>query len=211
LSSLGGVFDKALAKSRDDRYPRCIDFARALSSRTGVPAATAGPRHAKAEAATRSRRKAVIGGAVALAVLAAAAVAFIVFDRHRDPPPVSMSSPPSAPLPPPAPPGGVTLPVVAVGANCATLGSAGITAAGGPAYCAHLPTTDAAVWSLYPGEISSPTVTPGPDEEVYAPETESPVLVCMEQTGQSRLDCHDDILQSNTGGQPAPTYASGAS
>ena len=80
---------------------------------------------------------------------------------------------------------------------------------------APLPTTDAAVWSLYPGEISSPTVTPGPDEEVYAPETESPVLVCMEQTGQSRLDCHDDILQSNTGGQPtdapAPTSASGAS
>jgi serine/threonine-protein kinase len=162
----------------------------------------------------------VIGGAVALAVLAAAAVAFIVFDRHRDHPPAaaksppsSMSSPPSAPSPPAAP-GGVTLPVVAVGANCATLGSAGITAAGGPAYCAHLPTTDAAVWSLYPGEISSPTVTPGPDEEVYAPETESPVLVCMEQTGQSRLDCHDDILQSNTGGQPtyapAPTSASGA-
>jgi serine/threonine-protein kinase len=223
LSSLGGVFDKALAKSRDDRYPRCIDFARALSSRTGVPAATTGPRHAKAEAATRSRRKAVIGGAVALAVLAAAAVAFIVFDRHRDHPPAAAKSPPSAmsssmpsaPSPPPAAPGGVTLPVVAVGANCATLGSAGITAAGGPAYCAHLPTTDAAVWSLYPGEISSPTVTPGPDEEVYAPETESPVLVCMEQTGQNRLDCHDDILQSNTGGQPtdapAPTSASGAS
>jgi serine/threonine protein kinase len=88
------------------------------------------------------------------------------------------------------------------------------SAAGGPAYCAHLPTTDAAVWSLYPGEISSPTVTPGPDEEVYAPETESPVLVCMEQTGQGRLDCHDDILQSNAGSQPtdapAATSALGA-
>ena len=112
------------------------------------------------------------------------------------------SSSPRAPSPPPA---AVTLPVVAVGANCATLGSAGITAAGGPAYCAHLPTTDAAVWSLYPGEISSPTMTPGPDDEVYAPETESPVLVCMEQTGQTRLDCHDDILQSNTSPSPPAT------
>ena len=37
LSSLGGVFDKALAKSPDDRYARCIDFARALANRTGVP------------------------------------------------------------------------------------------------------------------------------------------------------------------------------
>jgi serine/threonine-protein kinase len=34
---------------------------------------------------------------------------------------------------------------------------------------------------------------------VYPSETESPVLVCMEQTGQSKLDCHDDILQSNGG------------
>jgi serine/threonine-protein kinase len=57
-------------------------------------------------------------------------------------------------------------------------------------------------------------MTPGPNDEVYASETESPVLVCMEQTGQSRLDCHDDIQQSNAGGQPndapAPTSASGA-
>jgi serine/threonine-protein kinase len=91
------------------------------------------------------------------------------------------------------------LPVIVVGANCATLGAAGVTATGGPAYCAHLPTVDKAIWSLYPGEVSSPTMTPGPNEEVYPSETEAPVLVCMEQTGQSRLTCHDDILQSNSG------------
>jgi len=216
LSNLGPVFDKALAKSPNDRYARCIDFARALANRTGVrveeseeseattlaPASTTGPRHAKAEAAPRTRRKAVLGGAVALVVLAATAVVFIVFDRHRDHQ-AAAAKPPAAPAAPAAP-GAVALPVVAVGANCATLGSAGITEAGGPAYCAHLPTTDAMVWSLYPGEISSPTMTPGPGDEVYAPETESPVLVCMEQTGKSRLDCHDDILQSNSSPSAAP-------
>ncbi|HEX2400786.1 MAG TPA: serine/threonine protein kinase, partial [Mycobacterium sp.] len=63
---------------------------------------------------------------------------------------------------------------------------------------------NATIWSLYPGEISSPTATAGPNDEVYPSETESPVLVCMEQTGQSRLDCHDDILQSNSTGSATP-------
>jgi serine/threonine-protein kinase len=85
--------------------------------------------------------------------------------------------------------------LVAIGANCATLGAAGITTTGAPAYCAHLPTTDSAIWSTYPGEVSSPTLTAGPDDQTYAPETEGPVLVCMEQTGQSRLDCHEDVVQ----------------
>jgi len=62
LSGLGPVFDKALAKAREDRYDRCIDFARALAHRIGTPGAdvdvgatmlapaATGPRHAKAEA-----------------------------------------------------------------------------------------------------------------------------------------------------------------
>ncbi|MDT5103077.1 MAG: serine/threonine protein kinase, bacterial [Mycobacterium sp.] len=95
--------------------------------------------------------------------------------------------------------------MVVVGADCATLGAAGITATGGPTYCAHLSTVDKPIWSLYPGEVSSPTVTAGPNDEVYPSETEAPVLVCMEQTGQSRLDCHDDILQSNNGSSSAAT------
>ncbi|MGB7507622.1 MAG: serine/threonine-protein kinase, partial [Mycobacterium sp.] len=54
LSSVGTVFDKALAKSPADRYERCVDFARALANRAGVGAddtdataaapAVAGPR-----------------------------------------------------------------------------------------------------------------------------------------------------------------------
>jgi serine/threonine-protein kinase len=206
LSGLGPVFDKALAKSPNERYDRCIDFARALASHVGAeeqavgadatmlaPAAS-GPRHAKAEA--MKRRRMVVPVAVALAVIAVAAGVFVLFDRMRDHSAEAhprSSSPPSAP----ASPGGVTLPVVVVGANCATLGAAGITEGGGPAYCAHLPTTNATMWSLYPGEISSPTATAGPNDEVYPSETEAPVLVCMEQTGQTHVDCHDDILQSN--------------
>jgi serine/threonine protein kinase, bacterial len=206
LSGLGPVFDKALAKSPNERYDRCIDFARALASNVGAeeqavgadatmlaPAAS-GPRHAKAEA--MKRRRMVVPVAVALAVIAVAAVAFVLFDRMRDHSaearPHSSSAPSAA-----APAGGVTLPVVVVGANCATLGAAGITEGGAPAYCAHLPTTNGTIWSKYPGEISSPTATAGPNDEVYPSETESPVLVCMEQTGQTHVDCHDDILQSN--------------
>src|SRR5262249_27589011 len=119
-----------------------------------------------------------------------AAVAFVFLDRGRSQP----ARPPS-----PSPPGTVALPVVVVGATCATLGAAGITQSGAPAYCAHLSTMNASLWSLYPGEISSPTMTPGPNDQVYPSDTESPVLVCMEQTGQSRLNCHDDILQGNAG------------
>src|SRR5690242_2588082 len=62
LSSLGPVFDKALAKSPKDRYDRCIDFARALahhigsedrelsSDETKLAVPVTGPRHAGPEA-----------------------------------------------------------------------------------------------------------------------------------------------------------------
>ena len=148
----------------------------------------------------------MLAAAIALIVIAIAAVGFVLFNRIRGHSAEAKSHPSSAPsTPAPASPGGVTLPVVVVGANCATLGAAGVTEGGAPAYCAHLSTTNAAIWSLYPGEISSPTVTAGPNDEVYPSETESPVLVCMEQTGQSRLNCHDDILQHNATATPTPS------
>jgi serine/threonine-protein kinase len=213
LSSLGPVFDKALAKSPHDRYVKCADFARALAHHIGTKAqdlgsdatmlATppSGPRHARAEVKPRRRLIAVV--AAALVVIAVAAVGFVVFDRTRDHS-AEAKSPPTSAAPAPAAPGGVTLPVVVVGANCATLGAAGITEVGAPAYCAHLPTTNGTIWSLYPGEISSPTATAGPNDEVYPSETEGPVLVCMEQTGQTHVDCHDDILQGNAASTAPP-------
>ena len=202
LSDFGPAFDKALAKSPADRYGRCIDFARALAHRMGeeeagsdatvLAQAATGPRHARRRSPPRRpRRRVVVSLAAVFVVIAVAAVGFVLFDRVREH---------SAEAnPPPSAPGTVALPVVAVGANCATLGAAGITEAGAPAYCAHLPTVDKTIWSLYPGSIASPTKTPGPGDEIYPSETESPVLVCMEQTGKSRLECHDDILQSNDG------------
>jgi serine/threonine protein kinase, bacterial len=216
LSGLGPVFDKALAKSPDDRYDRCIDFARALAHRVGTkeqllsadatklsPAAT-GPRHARRQA--KPRRRIAVPAAIALFVIAVAAVGFVLFDRMRD---HSAEAKPHPSLTPSTPtavsPGGVTLPVVAVGANCATLGAAGISEGGAPTYCAHLPTSNATIWSLYPGEISSPTATAGPNDEVYPSETEAPVLVCMEQTGQTHVDCHDDILRGNATAPATPS------
>lgn len=222
LSGLGPVFDKALAKSPGDRYNQCIDFARALAHNIGGSARShpgdaeatmlalevTGPRHAKAQA--KSRRRIIVPVAVAaLAAIAVAAVVFVVVNRGRSHPAEPKPTPSAAPRASAAlPPGNVALPVVVVGANCATLGAAGLTQAGAPAYCAHLTATNAAIWSLYPGEISSPTLTAGPHDQVYPSETESPVLVCMEQTGQSHVSCHDDILQSNGSatatGAPAP-------
>jgi serine/threonine-protein kinase len=201
LSSLGPVFDKALAKSPRERYDRCIDFARALAHHIGaeeqvlcadatmLAAAASGPRHAKAQAEPHRRRN-VIAVAIALVVVAVAAVGFVLFERMRDDSADAKPQPSSS--------GAIALPVVVVGANCGTLGAAGITDGGAPAYCAHLLTVDKAIWSLYPGEISHPTATAGPNDEVYPSETEAPVLVCMEQTGQTHVDCHDDILQSNS-------------
>jgi hypothetical protein len=213
-ASLGPVFDKALAKSPNERYDRCIDFARALAHHIGtenqqlsadatmLAHAATGPRHAKAQ--SKPRRRVIFPVAIMLVVIAVAAIGFVLFDRMRDRTAEAKPHSPSAPSAP-ASPGNVTLPVVVVGAKCATLGAAAITEGGTPAYCAHLPTTNATIWSLYPGEISSPTATAGPNDEVYPSETESPVLVCMEQTGQSRLDCHDDILQSNATATAPPS------
>jgi len=195
LSSLGAVFEKALAKNPRDRYVRCIDFARALGQRLGVspqqldpleptmlaPAAKlapTGPRHSRRRR-ERSRRVVLLSVGAVLALIGVAAAAFVVGERFRD------RSEERAPE-------SLTLPVVVIGADCSTLGAAGITAEGHPAYCAKLSTTGESLWSTYPGEISSPTSSAPPDDH--------PVLVCMEQTGKSHLDCQNDILQSNNSG-----------
>lgn len=212
LADLGPVFARALAKSPDDRFAKCVDFAHALAHRVGVAGDSdatvhavpaTGPRHARA-AARRRRPTLIIAGVVAaVAVLTVGAV--VVIDRARertqaaDAPRPPSSTAAAAPTEP-----GLSLPVVAIGASCATEGAAGITEDYKPAFCSLLPTTGATVWSLYPGEISSPTTAPGPGDEVYPPETETPVLVCVEQTGQTRLDCHDDIVSGNASPTPTP-------
>lgn len=86
----------------------------------------------------------------------------------------------------------------AVGADCTEAGATGTTADGASVYCANLQYTDRHLWSTSPGEIANPVVTSSP--AVPPPyETESPVRICMEQTGHTRLRCAADILRGNTG------------
>lgn len=208
LSSLGGAFEKALAKSPADRFDKCVDFARSLESGTEIgagdieatmlaPATPTGPRHAKTPATPRTGRRAPVALVLALvlALIAVAAVLYLALYEREElrtatkppPPPTTATSA-----------GGVALPVVVVGADCATLGGAGVTETGDPAYCARLASSGAMLWSLYPGEIPRPSGSPEPGAAGEAPGTDAPVLVCMQQTGQSQVDCHDDILQENT-------------
>lgn len=209
LSGLGEAFEKALAKSPAERFDRCVDFARALSNRSAAiepgvltdpdatrhAGASAGPRHARpsagpAPADGRTRNRILVAAALVLALVAVVAIVLLaVFEKDE------IRSEAGQPASSVAPSGGVTLPVVVVGADCATLGGAGVTETGEPAYCARLTSSGEPLWSLYPGEIPHPSNTPAPVEGSAPADT--PVLVCMEQTGQNQADCHDDILREN--------------
>lgn len=191
LASLGPVFDKALAKSPRDRFDRCVDFARALGHGMGAldhdggatvaaQAATSGPRHARPVTPKGpSRRRYVVAAVVAVVVLGLiGAVAVLALDDERHG--TSAAQAPS-------------VPVVVVGADCATLGAAGVTEKGAPAYCARMPSSDSDLWSLYQGTIASPTVRTSAGEPSAPPE----VLVCMQQTGDTRAGCSSDIAREN--------------
>lgn len=200
LSDLGPAFDRALAKSPAERFDRCVDFARALGHGIGAEAGASadveqtvlapvvnGPRHSKPQRQTKPRNRHLLAGVVGvLALIGVAAVAYLAFDDHRERREVAQQAPANK----------LALPVVVVGADCATLGAAGLTETGAPAYCARTSSGKAELWSLYPGEIPKPKAqsTAGPGQ----PPADEPVLVCMEQTKQSSVDCHDDILRENT-------------
>jgi len=183
LSHLGGALEKALAKAPAERFDRCADFARALSNRTGTlpPArsadphattpsrAVAGPRHAPPRRRRWVRGRAMGVGALALALLAVSATLVVVL---RDEPARA--------------PATVAVPVVVVGADCATLGGAGVTEAGSQAYCARVSGSDQSLWSLYSSDIAKPTGT-----------GEVPVQVCTQQTQQSPDRCRGDIHREN--------------
>jgi serine/threonine-protein kinase len=160
---------------------------------------------------------------VVLAILLVAAVAFAVGQFAGDHesssrPPQATSKPATttptttaAPAPPPPPPAPTTTtedtvtqtetdtptttsaPTANIGADCAEPGATGVTADGATAYCANLQYTGRYLWSMTPGEIANPVVTASPTAPLPI-ENESPVRICMQQTGHSRLRCAEEVL-----------------
>lgn len=230
LAATDAVFARALAKDPKDRFERCADFARALTHHLSRddPGATQQWLPITPAAQPDSRRS-VLRPAVliplVLSVLLVAAVAVAVAEFRRAderpaataPAPTSTSTSTSTPAavsttttattaPPPATTTPTTTaavaPVAVVGAQCAPLGSTATTADGATAYCETLQTTGASIWSLSPGDVPAPTVTPNPADEVLPLEEESPVRVCMQQTDMTRRECREAIRRSN--GLPFP-------
>jgi serine/threonine protein kinase, bacterial len=191
LSGLGPVLSKALAKSPDDRYDTCMDFANALAGTDETMAAVAVARRRRRKAPTSRRRPLVIASAILAAVLIAGAAAAVILTGRHDDKAVSQQRP-AAPA----------VPVVLVGADCAVLGAAGITETGQQAYCARLPSTGDIMWSLVSGVVPTPTVTKGPDDPAYPAGIEQQVDVCVQQTGQTRAECREDVRRGNLSGPP---------
>ncbi|MFV1363256.1 serine/threonine protein kinase, partial [Mycolicibacterium elephantis] len=132
-------------------------------------------------------------------------------DRAQATTPATTAAP--RPQPPPAPPPetspttttttaaptttAAAAPTVVIGADCSPVGATGTTEDGSTAYCSTLQSTGASIWSLTEGEVPSPTVTTAATDVPLPFAEESPVRVCMEQTGQTRRECRRDIRESN--------------
>jgi serine/threonine-protein kinase len=208
LSALDPVLAKALSKDPKDRFERCADFARALVHRLdAAPTGDVGTTFAPS--ATAPKRSLLRAGVIVPAILAvllvvAVTVALMEFRRADRPEAASpttkspaLATPTFTALPPPPEP--VQPPVAVIGARCAQVGTTATTADGSTAYCSTLQTTGASIWSLNQGDVASPTVTTEPTESPAPIEEESPVRVCMQQTGQTWLRCREDIRRSNLG------------
>jgi serine/threonine protein kinase, bacterial len=208
LSGLGPVLSKALAKSPDDRYATCTDFANALARHldgviddtdaTLAASAVVPPNHHKASAQRRTSAWRIPAAVLVGLLVAGGALAAFFLTRHRAAD-VAQPNPTTAVAPSTA--AGPAMPVVLVGADCAVLGAAGLSETGQHAYCARLPATGDMMWSVVPGtEVPSPTATAGPTDTEYAPGIEQQVEVCVQQTGQTRLRCREDVRQGNLSG-----------
>ena len=217
LSDLGPVFSKALAKAPADRYDSCMEFANALAHRLGAVAAetgasditaavpvTVGPKHRSrpqrsATPPARRPRALVVTVVLALLLVAVGSVALLLLRQERQPAGGS-----EKPKPPtnaaPATAAAPVVPVVLLGADCATLGAAGVTSDGAQAYCSRLPTTGDPVWSLYTQVPTPSAATPGPTDVSYPEGIEEQVEVCVEETHKTRLQCREDIRRGNITG-----------
>jgi serine/threonine protein kinase, bacterial len=209
LSRLGPVLSKALAKSPGDRYDTCMDFANALARHLDVVAPDLGANDATMAAAAmaaarrhrtsaKSRMQSLVVPSailIGLAIAGAAAPAILIGRHQSEAVPHPIPSAPAAPAAPAAP-------VVLIGADCEVLGAAGVTETGEKAYCARLPSTENILWSLYQGVVPAPTIAPGPNDPVYPAGIEEQVRVCIQETGQTRPQCREDIRRGNLYGPP---------
>ncbi|WP_328356862.1 serine/threonine protein kinase [Mycobacterium sp. NBC_00419] len=89
-------------------------------------------------------------------------------------------------------------PAAVVGARCGEPGATGTTEDGATVYCSQLQYTNRYLWSRQQNVIANPVLTAPP---AVAPpsEDESPVRICMAETGHSRLRCAEEILRGNGG------------
>jgi serine/threonine-protein kinase len=207
LAALDAVLAKALAKDPKNRYERCSDFARALTHRLGeVPAGD--DRTTLATAAAPAPKRSLLRAAVVLpailAVLLVAAIAVAVMEvghsgrsQHVTPAPKPPKSAAPTPVPLPGPPPPAPVPAAVIGAHCSPAGLTATTADGTTAYCATLQPSGATVWSLQPGDLPGPTTTTSPADTAPPTEDESPIRLCMQQTGMTRLQCWESIRRSN--------------
>lgn len=191
LAGADPVLAKALAKDPADRFDRCTDFARALAHQlgaTGSDATMLTPTAERtAEQPLRHRRSLLIPAAVIAVLAVAIAVTVVLFGRHRNevpetPMPATLSSATSATSPSAAP---SSTPAPTTTDPTVTVESTVTVEAPAP--------TEATV-------TESPTTTTAETTEAPQPQEESPILQCMQQTGQTRLQCWEEIRRARRRG-----------
>ncbi len=209
LSGLGPAFERALAKLPADRYDSCSDFAEAMAHGLSDAAQGLGAADATMAAPVSGRRNkhtAKDGGgsrrlrltllaAGAAAVLVGGAIAISVAIVNREEPAAQRPSAPQNPSDP-------ALPVVRIGADCDTLGAAGLSTTGQQAYCSRSQAAGVQLWSIYQGSVPSPhpTAAPAPTDEVYPAGIEEQVRACVSQTTKTRTECRNDVREGNLSG-----------
>ncbi|WP_395311354.1 serine/threonine-protein kinase [Mycobacterium sp. AMU20-3851] len=223
LAHLDPVFARALAKDPADRFERCADFAQALSHQLAgdtLGLTQAAPVSPAVAPARKLRGPVIVTAVLAVALCAATAAALYELNRadndERAQPLATTTAAPATTTAATttttttttttaattttatttaAAPAAAT---VTIGADCLPAGATAVTANGATAYCATLQDTNATIWSLTPGAVPIPTVTStDPTEEPLPVAEESPVRVCMDQTGQTRRECREQIRRSN--------------
>jgi serine/threonine protein kinase, bacterial len=194
------------------------------NERTAVSVPIATHRHAgRHEVSQKSRRKYLRAAYIVPAVLAAllfVAIGLVLLQFREierlmndtyTPPPTEPATAPRAEAPPAAPAVSPTAPtttasatpaVAVVGADCSPVGSTGTTANGNTVYCSTLEGTGASIWSVTQGVVPAPTitVTTAATDEPLPSEEESPVRVCMQETGRTLRECLEAIRASNRAG-----------